>query len=119
MIPVQLSNEDPTAAGRRVGFEITFWIAPANRVEFLQTADSLLSFPGDTADLADRSCFEKLGVNNAFLWKESWGSRSELDARLESMPVKTLLGAIGVLGGMDELKIFEFSERVEEGCGER
>lgn len=112
------ADQAPKDSGSRVGFEITFWIAPANRVEFLQTVDSLLSLPGDTSDRSKLSCFEKLGGANAFLWRECWDSRSELDKRLESMPVKTLLGAIGVLGRMEELKLVEFVDGPERGYGE-
>ncbi len=114
-----VATETPTIPSGRVGFEITFWIAPANRVEFLQTADSLLSSPCGIPGLASRSCFEQVGQENVFLWRESWGSRSVLDERLESTPVRTLLGAIGVLGRMKELKILEFSDGAESGRGER
>ena len=102
--------------GDRVGFEITFWIAPANRVEFLQTAISLLSVPGDR-ELCSRSCFERVGAENMFLWRESWVSRTAVDNRLESVPVKTLLGAIEVLGRMEEFEVLEFvdPEEQEEG----
>lgn len=112
------TTESPTSPNGRVGFEITFWIVPANRVEFLQTADYLLSSPCSLSGLASRSCFEQVSEGNVFLWRESWGSRTELDERLQSAPVRTLLGAIGVLGKMRELKIVEFSDRAEASRGE-
>ena len=112
--PVEKTREGPSD---RVGFEITFWIAPANRVEFLQTAISLLSVPGDRA-LCSRSCFERVGAENMFLWRESWGSRTAVDERLESVPLRTLLGAIEVLGRMEEMKILEFFDWAERRRGQ-
>lgn len=99
----------------RVGFEIVFWIAPANRVEFLQTAVALLSIPRDKLQPCTRSCFERVGVENSFLWRESWMSKAAVEERLDSLPVKTLLGAIEVLGRVEELKILEFFDRLERG----
>ena len=93
-----------------VGFEIVFWIEPKNRVEFLQTAECLMDSPHMVAGQADWGCFEKVGADNVFLWHECWRSRAELEERLESRPVTTLLGAIGVLGGMESVRILEFIE---------
>jgi hypothetical protein len=111
--PVERTRE---GSSDRVGFEITFWIAPANRVEFLQTAISLLSVPGDRA-LCSRSCFERVGAENMFLWRESWGTRAAVDERLESVPLRALLGAIEVLGRMEEMKMLEFFDWAERSRG--
>lgn len=110
------AEQAPDALEGRVGFEISFWIAPANRVEFLQTALSLLSLSSG-GQLCRRSCFERVGAENTFLWRESWGSRKAVEERLLSPPVETLLGAIEVLGRMEELKILEFVDWVGRGHG--
>ena len=90
--------------------EITFRIEPSHRVEFLQTADSLMSSTSDASGLHALSCFEKLGEENSFLWRESWSSSAELEDRLETAAIKTLMGAIEVLGDLESLEILSITE---------
>lgn len=115
---LQVSAVRSRASGSPVGFEITFWIAPGNRVEFLQTAMSLLSDSRETTGPCSRSCFERVGTENMFLWRESWSSQAAMDVRLRSVPVEALLGAIEVLGRMEEMKILEFFDLVERSHDE-
>lgn len=93
-----------------VVLEILFRISPMNRVEFLQTVESLLSATAPTPGLDALSCFEQVGVENAFLWRECWGSLGELESRLQSSGIKTLLGAIGVLGELDQFEVLASSD---------
>jgi hypothetical protein len=89
--------------GDRVGFELTFWIEPRNRDEFLQAAESLPSRePGGRT-----ACFERLGAKSRFLWRECWDSRDQLAQRLRSPAIRTLLGAITVLGRVESLEEVE------------
>lgn len=90
-----------------VALEILFRILPTHRVEFLQAVDSLIASAATTPGLDALSCFEDLGVENTFLWRECWGSLGQLEHRLESAGIKTLLGAIGVLGELEGLQILE------------
>ncbi len=53
-----------------------------------------------------------------FLWRESWSSQAAMDERLRSVPVEALLGAIEVLGRMEEMKILEFLDPVERSHDE-
>jgi quinol monooxygenase YgiN len=117
MQPPLLKGDDREDRSSRVGFEIIFRIAPANRVEFLQTAMSLLSGPKEERQPCSRSCFERVGVENMFLWRESWSSRAALEERLRSASVEALLGAIEVLGRREEMKILELSDRVKRDGG--
>jgi hypothetical protein len=89
-----------------VGLEITFQIAPDKRLEFLQTARSLIQ-----AEVLLKPegpvVVEQVGAKDCFLWREKWATRRKVDERLHSKPVNTLLGAIQVLGKLTDLQIIE------------
>ncbi|MGB5660676.1 MAG: hypothetical protein WBO54_14440 [Thermoanaerobaculia bacterium] len=101
------SNTEPVA------LEIAFRILPMNRVEFLQTVDSLILSTGKTPGLSALNCFEEVGEENTFLWRECWNSQAELELRLQTGDIKTLMGAIGVLGELDRLQIFNAGRQME------
>jgi hypothetical protein len=58
--------------------------------------------------LEELGCFEEVGTANVFLWRECWVSRVEIEGRLDSPGIKTLLAAIGVLGELDHYEILWF-----------
>ena len=93
------------AENRDLALEIKFRIRPTNRVEFLQTADSLMTASSAEPDLRALDCFEQVGAENTFLWRERWPSEKDLEARLETTTLKTLMGAIGVLGELEALEV--------------
>lgn len=90
---------------RDVALEIKFKIWPTNRVEFLQTVDSLMTASSAEPGLRALDCFEQVGVENTFLWRERWLSEADLESRLETTTLETLMGAIGVLGELEALEI--------------
>lgn len=94
-----------------VALEIVFKILPVNRVEFLQAVESLISATAKMPGLSTLSCFEEVGQENSFLWRESWNSQAELDDRLQTGAIKTLMGAIGVLGELERMEILGVSGR--------
>ena len=96
---------------RSATLEIRFKISPSNRVEFLQTAGSLMEPSREPPGLSCMTCFEQLGVVNSFLWRESWESVTDLEGRLDTTTIKTLLGAIGVLGELEAVEILTPSNR--------
>lgn len=98
--------------------EINFSISPMNRVEFLQTVDSLMSSAHEATGIAARGCFEQVDKENTFLWRESWRSRGEAEERVQSGTIKTLLGAIGVLGELEGIEILSTHQQSEYGLGE-
>ena len=79
-----------------VGLEITFQIAPDKRVEFLQTAESLMQSPSlgratnEGPEAEGPVVFEQVGAKDCFLWREQWATRRKVDERLHSKPVNTL-----------------------------
>ena len=92
---------------REAGFELTFWIAPWNRNEFLQTAASL----AEEGAGGSRACFEKVDEKNRFLWRERWESRDAVEKRLQSAQVRALMGAITTLGRVEKLEAIELHDR--------
>lgn len=95
-----------------IGLEIRIDIAPGKRLEFLQTADTLLEQnPAEGTRCVDRGVFEQHGVPNQFLWHEEWEDSASLDARLASSDFRTLLGALRVLGKTHDMRIANIERR--------
>ena len=90
---------------------------PMNRVEFLQTVDSLISSTARAPGLSTLNCFEDVGKENTFLWRECWRSQAEIEVRLQTGEIKTLMGAIGVLGELDRLQILTAGRQKESTPG--
>ena len=95
------------------GLVIAFPLAPGKREEFLQTVDSLLPPTGLEAGLETQAVFEQVGEADRFLWWERWSSPRKIEERLTSTELNTLLGAIRVLGELDDLQIVESREETE------
>ena len=93
-----------------IGLEITFHILPNKRREFEQTARSLLGEPGDSVPPRSQAVFEQIGASDQFLWSERWESRSTLQQRLGAAGLKTLVGAIQVLGEVLEVELVDISD---------
>ena len=94
-----------------LALEITFRISTAHRVEFLQTLEGLLSEDDVAAKNAAVTCFEQVGEDNTFLWREFWDSQDELEDRLHASAIQTLMGAIGVLGDLERIEVLALSSR--------
>ena len=90
-----------------VGFEITFRVEHDKRSEFLQTAESLLRPEPPVPGLEALAFFEEVGTPDSFLWRECWASEQQLEARLDSPTITTLLGAIEVLGSLRGIEIIQ------------
>ena len=94
-----------------LALEIKFRIGSTNRVEFLQTVDALMITSSEEPGLRAVGCFEQLGVENTFLWREYWLSEADLAGRLRATSLRTLLGAIDVLGELEAFEILQTSRR--------
>ena len=92
-------------------------VLPMNRVEFLQTVDSFISSTARAPGLSTLNCFEDVGKENTFLWRECWRSQAEIEVRLQTGEIKTLMGAIGVLGELDRLQILTAGRQKESTPG--
>ena len=96
-----------------LALEITFRISTVHRVEFLQTLEGLLSDDDVGMGIAEVCCFEQVGEGKFFLWRECWDSQDELEDRLQSGAIKTLMGAIGVLGDLERIEVLASSGRAK------
>ena len=95
-----------------VGFQIIFIIDRSKRHEFFQTFESL-SRPEDRDDgCLDQGLFDQIGWNDRLLWGEHWKSMSLLEAHMGSSRFQTLIGAIEVLGQVENMKFMEFQAPV-------
>lgn len=91
-----------------VGFQIVITIDRSKCLEFFQTFESL-SRPEDRAGgCLDQGLFDQIGWSNRLLWVEHWKSMSLLEAHMRSDRFQTLIGAIEVLGHMENMKFMEF-----------
>jgi len=93
-----------------VALEILIRVGTHKRYEFLHTFQ-LFSRP----DRRVREClghrlFEEVKEPNRFLWHEDWSNFRELEAHLRTEGFRELLGAIEVLGYMDEMRIVEIKD---------
>ena len=73
--------------------------AQENRRELVQTLVSFRQRVLDSGGVCE--VLESLFRPNAFLWLQCWRSEAELENRLQTEAIKTLMGAIGVLGELD------------------
>lgn len=97
-----------------IGLEITFHILPNKRREFEQTTHSLLLATEESDPPRSRAVFEQIGASDQFLWSERWNSLSALQKRLSSAGMKTLIGAIQVLGEVQEVELVGISDDPSE-----
>jgi quinol monooxygenase YgiN len=93
-----------------VGLEIQVRVAKEKRQEFLQTCDFLSQAKDQIVACVDQTLFEEVGEPNRFLCVEEWTDSDPLESYLASDRFRTLLGAIEVLGKLEELRIVEFKQ---------
>ncbi|MGD9139373.1 MAG: antibiotic biosynthesis monooxygenase [Desulfobacterales bacterium] len=90
-----------------VGLEILLSIQPGQRHEFLQTVDMFRCQNHTAKARIGCSLFETVGTPNQFLWVEKWTDQGALDDYMKTDRFRALLGAIQVLGGLNNLHIAE------------
>ena len=94
-----------------VGFQIIITLDRSKRHEFFQTFESL-SRPGDLEEgCLEQGLYDQVGWIDRLLWVEHWTSRTLLEAYMRSPRFQTLMGAVEVLGRMENLKIMEFGDQ--------
>ena len=93
-----------------VGLEIQVRVAKEKRQEFLQTCDFLSQAKDRIGACVGQTLFEEVGELNRFLYVEQWTDSDPLESYLASDRFRTLLGAIEVLGKLEDLRIVEFKQ---------
>ncbi len=95
-----------------VGLEIQVRVAKEKRQEFLQTSEFLAQAKDRKDACVGQTLFEEVGELNRFLYVEQWTDSDVLESYLASDRFRTLLGAIEVLGKLEDLRIVEFKQLI-------
>ena len=95
-----------------VGLEIQVLVAKEKRQEFLQTCEFLAQAKDQIAACVGQTLFEEVGELNRFLCVEQWTDSDPLESYLASDRFRALLGAIEVLGKLEDLRIVEFIQMI-------
>lgn len=85
------------------GLEITVRVKPDKRQEFMQAFELLTRRESQPSGCLTQSLFQKVGEPNVFLWFECWSASELLEVYMQTDRFRTLLGAIRVLGALEEL----------------
>jgi len=93
-----------------VGLKILVQLTKEKRKEFLQAFDFLKR---QSSDCLGQYLYEDLNKDNRFLWMEQWTSSNALEAHLKSDHFRSVLGAIEVLGELENLQLVEFKASPE------
>jgi quinol monooxygenase YgiN len=96
-----------------IGIEILIRVAESKRVEFRQLCLSLSSLARPTGCVV-QSAFEEASDSGHFLWMERWADEAALNQHLDSERHHTLLGAIRVLGSMEDMRVVHLDPAASE-----
>lgn len=88
-----------------VGLKILVQLTKDKRREFLQAFQFLTC---KSSDCIGRYLYEDVNADNRFLWMEQWTNSDALGAHLKSDHFRSVLGAIEVLGQLENLQLVEF-----------
>ncbi len=95
-----------------VGFQVIITMDRRQRHEFFQTFESLSRPEAREEGCLDQGLYDQIGWNNRLLWVEHWKSMALLEAHMQTGRFQTIMGAIEVLGRMENMKIMEFQAPV-------
>jgi quinol monooxygenase YgiN len=91
-----------------VGLEIRVLLEKEKRKEFLH-AFGLLSKPHDQDDACvQKTLYENVSEDGCFIWMERWTNLKALQDHLKSEHFRSILGAIEVLGKLENLHLAEY-----------
>lgn len=91
------------------GIEIVVRTSQANRRELLQTLEEFRGRLGGDPCRCD--IFESMTDANLYLWAEWWPDPDQVTQAKASARFRTLLGAIRVLGSLEQIRDLEGSEK--------
>ena len=90
-----------------VGIELSIQIHPGKRREFLQAFKILAC---KTEACTGQFLYENTFEESRFLWVEHWTDKKALKNHLSSEYFRSLLGAIDVLGELENTHLLEFKD---------
>ena len=88
-----------------VGIEISVEVRPEKRDEFLQAVETLRPLGEEGKHCESQEIYEDRAQRNRFLWVERWQDTDRLQARLDSDRFHALLGAVKVLGSVEDVQV--------------
>ena len=88
-----------------VGIEINVEVRPDKRDEFLQAVETLRPLGEEGKHCESQEIYEDHGQRNHFLWVERWRDDGRLRTRLSSDRFRALLGAVKVLGSVEDMQV--------------
>jgi len=91
-----------------VGLELRIRIKPDKRTEFLQMRE-MMKGRVRPEGCVDQKIYEEVDGSNCFLWLERWKERSPLDRYMKSEDFRMILGAVEVLGELEDQQTVEIS----------
>jgi quinol monooxygenase YgiN len=100
-----------------LGLQIRVRMPQEKRREFLQAIDFFSSQLSGSEACIQKKLFEDVGEQTRFLWVEHWTDSKSLEKYLRSDQFNSLLGAIDVLGELEDLhmiKLKSFPEGIKK-----
>lgn len=91
-----------------VGLELRISIKPDKRTEFLQMRE-MLQRKVQPEGCVDQRIYEEVDGSNRFLWSERWIEKDPLDEYMKSEDFRMLLGAVEILGELEDMRTVVFS----------
>jgi quinol monooxygenase YgiN len=88
-----------------VVIKVSAEILPQKRQEFLQVIEAMIVKAPDHGAGFSRRIYEELGRQNIFCYLEEWTSREALETHLKTDRFQALIGAMEVLGQIQDFKI--------------
>lgn len=89
--------------------EILVSIKDNKKNEFVQLFELLSGSSYQMSGRTELRLFEEVGRPDHFLWKEQWNNAKSLEAYFHSNNFRALLGAVLVLGKLEEIHMGELS----------
>ena len=89
-----------------VGLELRIRIKPDKRSEFLQMREMLQGKVRPDGCI-EQKIYEEVDGSNRFLWSERWQEKDPLDEYMKTDDFRMLLGAVDVLGELEDMKTVE------------
>ena len=87
-------------------------ILPQKRQEFLQFIEAMIMKAQEHGEEFSRAIYEEIGRQNIFCYLEEWTSRESLEVHLKTDRFQALIGAMELLGQIQDFKIIT-SSRIE------
>ena len=99
-----------------VGLEILIQVKTNKRQEFLQAFEMLSKLGTQQDACLNQSLFEDVVTPNRFLWVEKWSASEPLEDHVGTNRFKTMLGAVQVLGSLEDLRFVETKSLEDLPC---